>query len=143
VNTTAGVIVLAGRVLFGVFFLMSAFGHVTKRQMMSGYAQSVGFPAPYIAGWPAGLWLGAGALSIAIGIWPDIGALMLAAFLVLATLFFHRFWEVEDPSQKQTQMGNFNRNVTLMGAALALFGFFAVAGDSLRFAVTGSLMRLR
>jgi hypothetical protein len=29
--------------------------------------------------------------SIALGLWPDVGTLMIAAFVVLGALYFHRF----------------------------------------------------
>jgi hypothetical protein len=39
--------------------------------MMEGYAKQMNFPLAAIAGWPTGLWLIAGSLSIALGVWPD------------------------------------------------------------------------
>lgn len=68
-------------------------------------ARQTGFPIPAIAGWPVGLWLLAGALSVAVGVWPDLGSLMIAAFVVPAALFFHAFWKVEDQTQRQTERG--------------------------------------
>jgi putative oxidoreductase len=44
-----------------------------------------------------------GGLSLAIGIWPDIGALMIAAFLIPAAAWFHRFCLVDEPTQRQFQ----------------------------------------
>jgi hypothetical protein len=64
---------------------------------------------------------------------------MIALFLVLAPLYFHRFWTVQDESQRQTQAGNFYRNVALLGASLALWGFFVAAGEAVRFTLTGPL----
>lgn len=133
---------LAGRVLFSVFFVRSGIAHVKGSQAMGDYARSAAFPAPFLAGWPAGVWLLAASLSIGLGIWPDLGSLMVAVFVVLAGAGFHRFWSIEDPAQRQTQAGNLFRNVALLGASLALFGFFASAGDGLRFAITGSLFHL-
>jgi putative oxidoreductase len=78
----------------------------------------------------------AGALSIALGIWADVGALMIAAFAVPAAAWFHRFWEVEDPTHRQFQQGYFGRNVIIVGACLVMFAFFVAAGDSLRYAIT-------
>lgn len=141
-SVAAGVIVLVGRVLFSIIFVRSGITHVRRQQAMGDYARSAPFPAPYLAGWPAGIWLLAASLSIALGIWPDLGSLMVAVFVVPAGLYFHRFWTVEDPAQRQTQVGNFLRNVTFLGASLAMFGFFASAGEGLRFTVTGPLFDL-
>lgn len=141
-STTAGAILLVGRVLFVVFFLNSAYGHFKNHTMMTGYAKQSGIPVPVVAGWPAGAWLTAASISIAAGIWADLGALMLAAFVVPAAWFLHAFWKFEDPTQRQTQHMSFLRNVAFLGAALALFAVFASIDHGLRFAVTGSLFHL-
>ena len=140
-SDAAGVVVLAGRILFGVFFGLVAGigGHVKMGEMMEGYAKQMNFPVPAVAGWPTGLWLFAGGLCIVLGIWPDLGSLMVIAFLVPAALYFHRFWEVEDPMQKQTQQLFFWRNVFGVGAALVFIGTFVALGPELRFAITGAL----
>jgi len=139
VTATEGIVVLIGRVLFAVFFIRSGIAHVRKHEGMTGYARSAGFPFPGIGGWPAGVWLLAGAASIALGIWADVGSLMIALFVLLAGLYFHRFWTIQDDGQRQTQAGNFYRNVALLGASLALWGFFVAAGEAVRFTLTGPL----
>jgi uncharacterized membrane protein YphA (DoxX/SURF4 family) len=137
-SDAAGVIELMGRILFGLYFVFTGAGfHVPKSKMAEEYARSMRFPLPGIAGWPTGLWMAAGGFSIALGIWPDIGALMIAAFAIPAAAWFHRFWEVEDPMQRQFQQGYFGRNVIIVGACLVMFALFAAAGDSLRYAITG------
>jgi putative oxidoreductase len=73
VTATEGIVVLLGRVLFAVFFIRSGIAHVRKHEGMRDYARSAGFPFPGIGGWPAGVWLLAGAASIALGIWADVG----------------------------------------------------------------------
>ncbi|HEY8763945.1 MAG TPA: DoxX family membrane protein, partial [Solirubrobacteraceae bacterium] len=139
-TTSAGVILLVGRVLFAVFFANSAYGHFKNHAMMTGYAKQSGVPVPVVAGWPAGTWLAAATVSVAAGIWADLGALMIAAFVIPAAWFLHPFWGVEDPAQRQTQLQSFLRNVTFLGAGLALFALFASIDHGLRFAVTGSLI---
>jgi uncharacterized membrane protein YphA (DoxX/SURF4 family) len=141
-TTAAGAILLAGRVLFAVFFANAAYGHFKNHRMMTGYAKQSGVPIPVVAGWPAGAWLAAGAVSIAAGIWADLGALMIAAFVMPAAFFLHAFWKVDDAGQRQTQRQSFLRNVTFLGAGLALFAMFASIDHGLRFAVTGSLVHL-
>jgi len=141
-STTAGVILLAGRLLFAVFFLNSAYGHFKNHAMMTSYAKQSGVPLPFVAGWPAGAWLATGAVSISLGIWADLGALMLAVFVIPTTFLLHAFWKIEDPAQRQADKQSFVRNVTFLGAALALFALFASIDHGLRFAVTGSLFDL-
>ncbi len=137
----AGIIVLVGRLVFGLYFaLISGFAfHIRMGKMAEGFAKQMNFPIAAIAGWPTGLWLLAGGLSVALGIWPDLGSLMIIAFLVPAAAYFHRFWEVEDAMQKQTATLLFWRNVFAVGALLVFFGSFIAFGSELRFAVTGPL----
>ena len=81
-------------------------------------------------------------LSIVLGIWPDLGVLMIAAFLIPTTILFHPFWTFSDATQRRTQRGSFFRNISLLGATLALFAFLSVIGPG-KFAITGSLFNLR
>src|SRR5438105_15297657 len=119
----AGIIVLVGRILFAAFFgPVAGVGHVRRSPMFEGYAKSAGFPVPAITGWPAGVWLLAGSVSIALGIWPDLGSLMVAAFVVPAALYFHAFWKVDDQAQRHTQRAFFWRNALTPGASLMMFG---------------------
>ncbi len=136
-SAATGAIDLAGRILFAYFFgAVAGVGHFRRSKMMEGYAQSAGFPVPGVAGWPAGAWLIAGAASIALGIWPDVGALMIAAFLIPAAIFFHAFWKLEDLAQKQTQTSFFWRNMIGLGACAMVFGTFVALGPALRFTIT-------
>lgn len=145
VTTAAGIIVLVGRILFVIFpaYVSGYSFHVKNPKMAEGYAQSMGFPIVALAGIPAGIWLEVASLSVAFGIWPDVGALMFAAFATIAALYFHRFWEVEDPNQKQAQTQFFYRNVMMVAACMIMFGFFAAVDEGLRFTVTGSLIDLQ
>jgi uncharacterized membrane protein YphA (DoxX/SURF4 family) len=137
-SSIPGVLELIGRILFGSYFVYTGLGfHVPKTKMAEQYAASVKFPLPQLAGWPTGVWMTAAGLSIALGIWPDIGCLMLAAFAIPAALYFHRFWEVEDPNFKQFQQGYFGRNVIIVGACLVIFAMFVSFGDAVRFTITG------
>lgn len=95
-----------------------------------------------MAGWPTGLFLLLADVSVVGGIWPDVGSLMITAFLLPAAVLFHPFWTVSDPANRRTQEGSFYRNVSLLGAALSLFVLFATAGH-VPFALTGSAISLR
>jgi putative oxidoreductase len=121
-SATDGIVVLLGCVLFAMFFIRSGIAHVRKHEGMMGYARAAGFPFPGIGGWPAGVWLLAGAVSLALGIWADVGSLMIALFLVLAALVLSSVLDDPERGQRQTQAGNFYRNVALLGASLRAVG---------------------
>ena len=132
----AGVAVLIGRLVFAYYFgVVAGIGHFKKDQMMKGYAQQAGFPVPAVAG----LWLMVGAASVGLGIWPDLGSLMIGVFVIPATLFFHRFWSFEDEGQKTFQKTAFYRNLVIFGASLVFFGTFVTLGSELRFTITAPL----
>lgn len=84
-----------------------------------------------------------GALSILLGLWADIGALLLVAFLVPTASVMHAFWKEDNAGARMTEMTQFSKDIALTGAALMLFAFFAYAGDDLGLTVTGPLFNLR
>lgn len=143
-SDTAGIIVLIGRILIVVFpaYISGYLFHLRNPKAAEGYATAFGFPIVALSGIPAGVWLVAASASIALGIWPDVGALMLAVFVVPAAFYFHRFWALQDPDQRQAQTQLFFRNVILFAACLIMFGFFASVGDALPYTITGPLFDL-
>ena len=62
-----------------------------------------------------------GGIYIALGIWVDLGALLLAINLILTAVIFHNFWKETDPTAKQNEMLAFNKDLALAGAALIIF----------------------
>jgi len=132
------VVILIGRILFAALFVMSGFGHLTQTDAMAGYAASMGVkPAkPLVV--LSGLLIIVGGLMVAAGIWADLGALLLVVFLVPAAFLMHPFWKF-DGQQQQMEMAHFLKDLSLAGAALALFGFFHVVGAGLGLTITGPL----
>lgn len=61
--------------------------------------------------------VGAGTL-LALGRLPRTSALVLAGSLVPTTLAAHRYWEHEEPTQRQQQRVHFLKNVSLLGGLL-------------------------
>lgn len=135
------VIVLIGRILFSVLFLASAVGHVTQSAAMAPYAASKKVPAPQAAVVVSGVVQGVGALSVLLGIWADLGSLLLVVFLVPTAVLMHNFWAESDPQARQNEMIQFNKDIALAGASLMLFAFFAHTSD-LGLTITGPLFSL-
>jgi uncharacterized membrane protein YphA (DoxX/SURF4 family) len=61
--------------------------------------------------------IGAGTM-LALGRAPRLSAAALAASLVPTTLAAHRFWEMEDPEQRQLHQVHFVKNLGLLGGLL-------------------------
>ncbi|MFC8047891.1 DoxX family protein [Nocardia sp. NPDC057353] len=135
------VVVLIGRILFALLFLGSAAGHLSQADAMAGYAQSRGVPAPKLAVLGSGVLMLIGALSVLLGVWADLGSLLLVLFLLPTAVLMHPFWKETDPETKQMEMIGFNKDVALGGAALALFAFFAHTPE-LGLTLTGPLFHL-
>ena len=115
------ILLVIGRVLFALIFVNSGMAHITKMQAMTGYAQFKKVPAPKLAVIVTGLMIIIGGLYIAFGVYADLGALLLAVFLVLTAFMMHNFWTITDAQAKQSEMINFFKNLSLAGAALIIF----------------------
>jgi putative oxidoreductase len=59
---------------------------------------------------------------LALGRWPRLSALAIAATLVPTTLAGHRFWETEDKQERAQQQIHFLKNVTMLGGLLIATG---------------------
>lgn len=115
------IVLLVGRVLFALIFINSGIAHLTKLQAMVGYAQFKKVPAAKASVIVTGLMLIIGGLYIALGVYADLGALLLALFLVPTAFMMHNFWTIEDAQAKQGETINFFKNLSLAGAALIIF----------------------
>jgi uncharacterized membrane protein YphA (DoxX/SURF4 family) len=65
----------------------------------------------------AGVQIGAGSL-LALGRFPRLASLALAASVVPTTAAGHRFWEVDDQLQRAQQRTHFLKNVSILGGLL-------------------------
>src|SRR5438034_11363723 len=111
---------LAGRVLYGGFFLLAGIDHFRLVGMMTPYAAAKGIPAPRLAVLGSGSLIVLGGLSILLGARPDWGVLLLTAFLVPTSFLMHNYWTATDPSARLMDMTNFKKNIALLGAAWML-----------------------
>jgi uncharacterized membrane protein YphA (DoxX/SURF4 family) len=136
------VIVLIGRILFALLFLFSGVAHLRATDTMAGYAQSKGVPNARIGVLASGVLILVGAVMLILGVWADLGALFIALFLIPTALLMHAFWKETDAGAKMQEQIQFNKDIALAGAALALFAFFAYVGDDLGLTLTGPLFDL-
>ena len=135
------VIVLIGRLLLALVFVVSGImGHLAGRKMLAPYAQSQGVPAAATLVPLSGAVIVIGGLMVALGIWGDLGALLLAAFLAATNYYMHAFWKLDDQAERVQQMNQFNKNLGLIGGALLVFALFA--GTDVGLTVTGPLFNL-
>jgi putative oxidoreductase len=134
-------VALVGRILFVALFLGSGYAHLAQTQAMAGYAASKGVPLAKVAVQVSGVLIIVGALMLLLGIWADLGALLLVVFLVPAAFLMHAFWKETDPQAKQLEMVQFQKDVALAGASLLIFALIVQLGDGFGLAITDPLFR--
>jgi putative oxidoreductase len=113
---------LIGRYVFGGYFLWSGIHHFVERKNMAQYAASKNVPVPDLAVQSTGAALILGSTSILLGIKPQLGAAVIAGFLMGVSPAMHDFWKQENKEQQQQEMIQFTKNMALLGGALALMG---------------------
>ena len=122
------VVVLIARVLFVAIFLASGIGHLKATEAMAGYAQFKNVPAPKLSTIVSGVLMIVGALSVLLGVWGDLGSLLLLVAIAPIPFLMHRFWS-EEGEAKMTEQVQFNKTLSLVGGALALFALFVLVPD--------------
>jgi putative oxidoreductase len=85
------------------------------------YAESYRVPLRGILMPLSGVLMVVAAGMVAAGAWADLGALVLAAVLLVMTGFMHAFWKEDDPQAGLGQQVHFAKNLGLVAAALVLF----------------------
>ena len=111
---------LAGRVLYGGFFLLGGIGHFRHVAMMTPYAASKGIPAARLSVLGSGSLIILGGLSILLGVRPTWGVVLLTAFLIPTSVLMHNYWAATDPSARMMDQTHFKKNIGLLGAAWML-----------------------
>lgn len=122
-SVPTGGIVLLGRLLFALIFILSGTNHFSQQTI--AYAASQGVPLASLAVPASGLLALAGGLSILLGYRAKIGAWLIVLFLVPVTFTMHKFWGVSDPAMAQIQMVMFMKNLAMIGGALLISQFGA------------------
>ena len=134
---------LIARIVFSIMFVMSGINHITKADHMVGYAQFKGVPSPKLAVIGSGVVMGLGGLSLILGVYADLGAIVLAAILLLMAVKMHNFWTLEDAQAKQADMIGFMKNISMAGGALFMFAWMATEGSKYGPAITESLFNIK
>lgn len=122
-SVSKGAVVLLGRFLFALIFLMSSPNHFSRQTI--AYASSQGVPLASLAVPLSGILAFLGGLSILLGYRAKIGAWFIVLFLALVTPMMHKFWGISDPALAQMQMIMFMKNVSMLGGALLISQFGA------------------
>ena len=135
------IVLVIARVLFALIFISSGISHLTKLEAMTGYAQYKKVPAAKFSVVLSGLMILIGGLYIAFGVYADLGALLLALFLIPTAFLMHAFWKETDPTAKQNETIGFFKDLSLAGAALIIFALVST-GTNFGPSITGAFFNL-
>ncbi|MDQ3245153.1 MAG: DoxX family protein [bacterium] len=111
---------ILGRLIVSGYFLMNSFKHFKNLKGYTMYAESKGVPMAKIFVIATGVVLFVGGASILVGVYTQIGLLVLSLFLLVSAFKMHNFWKISDPMQKMGESVNFYKNLALMGTLLML-----------------------
>ena len=111
---------IVGRILFFAIFITSGISHLTKTQMMAGYAQSRGAPAPTASVVLSGIMILVGGVLVLLGWHRFIGAGLIFVPVVMFAVVIHPYWREKDPMARAGEKAHFMKDLALAGAALLI-----------------------
>ena len=118
-NTVQNAFNLLGRVLLAALFLPAGISKLTGFSGTVGYIASVGLPMPALGAALAVLVEIAGSLALLAGYGTRVAALVLAAFTLVASVFFHAYWSAPAEQAFVVQL-LFFKNIAVVGGLLVL-----------------------
>lgn len=113
------VLLLLGRILLGGIFVISGYAKVTGVAAFSASLERRGVPAASVLGVIGACVEFFGGLAIVLGIEVRYVAALMVAFVIVATLISHRFWEYQG-EVRTAQVTNFSKNVAICGGFIIL-----------------------
>jgi putative oxidoreductase len=104
------------------FFIVAGLCNLTPARIQDHIdrLRAFGVPFPSFAFW-AGIALQFTGCALIVADWrADLGVICLIVFTVLATAIFHRFWQRQDPVQRNASRIALLSNVAIVGGLLLL-----------------------
>lgn len=112
-------LILLGRVLMMLLFLISGWGKLTGFSATVGYMGTVSAPMPMLAAIVAVIMEFGVGIALLIGFWTRPLALLMALFVLGTALIAHTYWNVEGAMQT-ANMVQFYKNLSIMGGLILL-----------------------
>lgn len=136
------IVILIGRILFGLIFVGAGIGHLAQPDDTAGYAESRGIGNGKLMAQVSGVLILLGGLGVILGIYPDLAALGLVAYVLIAAFLVHHFWTDDDPQTQTVEMSMFMKNLSIAGGGLLLFALMGLLGEQAGLTITGPLFDL-
>ena len=115
--TLTAILIIVGRFLLGAYFFRSGLQNIGKIDLHTGILAKTGVPMPRVAMMVAVAAELLGGASVALGLFPALGALALAVFTLAATILYHDFWAMQG-DERASHLNSFVSNLALIGAFL-------------------------
>jgi len=126
-------LLLVGRVLLALMFILAGVGKLTDIGGTAGYIASGGLPFPAVLAVVVGLIELLGGLALVVGFQARWAGLALGLFTLAASLLFHKFWAAP-ADQAFVQQLMFMKNLSVAGGLfiVAALGAGALSLDARR-----------
>lgn len=121
-NAMQNPLTLIGRLMLAALFLPAGLSKIGGFAGTAGYIASKGLPLPEVGAAIAIAVEVLGGLALILGFGARWAALILAAFTVVAGVFFHNFWALP-AEQQMVQQIMFMKNIAVAGGLLVLAAF--------------------
>lgn len=112
-------LVLVGRILIAFMFMQSGYEKLTDLTGTAGYIASGGLPNSTALAALTGVFELVAGLAILIGFKARWAALVLAAFTLVASFLYHRYWTAPADQQVVVQL-LFMKNMAIVGGLLVI-----------------------
>ncbi len=118
------VLFLIGRIIFGLYWIKSAYTHLFHSAGLVGYTQAkAGIKSAGLAKFAVlgtGVLMAIGGLTIISGLWVRLGIVCLVIFLIGAAFKMHAYWKETDPMAKMGDNINFWKDIALLASLLMM-----------------------
>jgi putative oxidoreductase len=117
--SSTDIVLLIGRILLGWVFVRSGYAKMFNIEAVAAGYMSRGIPMviAYLA-IPVEFF---GGLALIFGFATRYAAIVMALFVVAATLTSHRYWEFADAAARRAQDSSFYKNMSMLGGFFFLF----------------------
>lgn len=112
-------LILAGRILLALLFLLAGIDKLADIAGTAGYISSVGLPAATPLAVLSGAFEVLAALALAVGWQARWAALSLALFTLLTNVLFHNYWALP-ADQVYLEQVKFMKNLSIVGGMLVV-----------------------
>ena len=115
-------LLLGGRALLGLYFIVPGVTKITGFAAMSAYMEAHGVPLiPVLLSLTIVLQIGGGT-SLLLGYRTQLMAFVLAGLTLVISLFMHDFWNVEEGLERAHETQNFIKNLAIMAGLMFVAG---------------------